>query len=280
MSLRAIFSACRNSVTHLFHTHFHVRRHFVRLPPLLSSVARQQNLTEYWREGSTSTAISTIFASDVVGQHNKIGGINFGAALVNVNSNQNYFQFHGSYYKYEKREPLGLPISRSIFKNFLQNLEGKFIKSSSKSRALIRYPTGCPRRHCTPNLLIYFILPALYGSGRSLWEPSWSSQIFMHHHILYDLFHEIYGVQEMQVTVTMAHNTELVHTLLSGVLKLGLHGNHGSGKGDVAQPQPIHWPVNDLLRNSHTVRVKRTGALSCWYDTCYIIPLLLGSGIT
>ena len=62
----------------------------------------------------------------------------------------------------------------------------------------------------------------------------------MHHHILYDLFHEIYGVQEMQVTVTMAHNTELVHTLLSGVLKLGLHGNHGSGKGDVAQPQPIH----------------------------------------
>ena len=84
MSLRAIFSACRNSVTHLFHTHFHVRRHFVRLPPLLSSVARQQNLTEYWREGSTSTAISTTFASDVVGKHNKIGGINFGAALVIV----------------------------------------------------------------------------------------------------------------------------------------------------------------------------------------------------
>jgi hypothetical protein len=37
---------------------------------------------EYWREGSTSTAISTTFASDVVGQHNKIGGITFGAALV------------------------------------------------------------------------------------------------------------------------------------------------------------------------------------------------------
>jgi hypothetical protein len=37
---------------------------------------------EYWWEGSTSTAISTTFASDVVGQHNKIGGINFGAALV------------------------------------------------------------------------------------------------------------------------------------------------------------------------------------------------------
>ena len=160
--------------------------------------------------------------------------------LINANSNQNYFQFHRSHYKYEKRELLGLPISRSIFKNFLKNLEGKFIKSISKSRALIHYPTGCPRRHCTPDLFIYFILPSLYGSGRSPWEHSWSSQIFMRHHILGDLFHGIHGVQEMQVTVTTAHTTELVHTLLSGVLKLGLHGNHGSGEGDVAQPQPIH----------------------------------------
>jgi len=71
-------------------------------------------------------------------------------------------------------------------------------------------------------------------------KPSWSSQIFMLHHILCDLFHGIHGVQEIQVSVTMAHNTELVHTLLSGGLKLGLHGNHGSGEGDTAQPQPIH----------------------------------------
>jgi len=35
--------------------------------------------------------------------------------LINANSNQNYFQFHGSHYKYEKEVPLGLPISRSIF---------------------------------------------------------------------------------------------------------------------------------------------------------------------
>ena len=67
-----------------------------------------------------------------------------------------------------------------------------------------------------------------------------SSQSFMHHHILCDFFHEIHGVQEMQVSVTVAHNTELVHTLLPGVLKLGLRGNHSSGEGDVAQPQPIH----------------------------------------
>jgi len=71
----------------------------------------------------------------------------------------------------------------------------------------------------------------------------------------------------------------LVHRLLTGVLKLGLHGHHGSGKGDVAQPQPIHRPVNDSLRNSHKVRVKCAGALSCWNGTCYIIPLLFGSGI-
>jgi len=48
---------------------------------------------------------------------------------------------------------------------------GKFIKSSSKSGPLIHYPTGCPRRHCTPDLFLYFILPALCGSSRSLWEP-------------------------------------------------------------------------------------------------------------
>jgi hypothetical protein len=38
--------------------------------PLLSSVAQQQSLTEYWWEGVASTAMSPISASDVVGQHN------------------------------------------------------------------------------------------------------------------------------------------------------------------------------------------------------------------
>jgi len=42
---------------------------------------------------------------------------------VYVNSNQNSFQFHESHYKYEKGARLGLPIFRSIFQNFLQNLE-------------------------------------------------------------------------------------------------------------------------------------------------------------
>ena len=66
------------------------------------------------------------------------------ANLVNANSNQNYFQYHGSHYKYEKGVPLGLPISRSIFQNFLHNLDAKFIKSNSQSRALTHYPMGCP----------------------------------------------------------------------------------------------------------------------------------------
>ena len=55
---------------------------FCQTAPLLSSVARQENLKEYWREGSSSTDISPTSASDVVGQHNKIGVINFGATLV------------------------------------------------------------------------------------------------------------------------------------------------------------------------------------------------------
>ena len=37
---------------------------------------------EYWWEGSTLTAISPTPTSDVVGQHNKIGGITFRATYV------------------------------------------------------------------------------------------------------------------------------------------------------------------------------------------------------
>ena len=109
------------------------------------------------------------------------------ASLINGNSNQNYFQFHGSHYKYEKGVPLGLPISQSIFKNFLQNLEGKFIKSSSKSKALIRYPAGCPRIQSTPDLFSYLILPALCGS-RSLWEPLMDlTELYVSSHPLWPL---------------------------------------------------------------------------------------------
>ncbi len=122
------------------------------------------------------------------------------ANLINANSNQNYFQFHGSLYKYEKGEPLGLPVSRSIFKNFLQNLEGKFIKSSSKSKALIHYPMGWSRRHCTPDLFISSY-PHCMDPADPCGNPSWSSQSFMHHHILCDLFHRIHGGQDIQVSI-------------------------------------------------------------------------------
>jgi len=45
-------------------------------------VTQQHNVVEYWWEGSTSTAIPPKSASDVMGQQNTIGGITFGAALV------------------------------------------------------------------------------------------------------------------------------------------------------------------------------------------------------
>ena len=50
--------------------------------PLLPSVTWQQNATEYWWEGPASTATPPTSASNVMGQHNKIGGITFRAALV------------------------------------------------------------------------------------------------------------------------------------------------------------------------------------------------------
>ncbi len=84
----------------------------------------------------------------------------------------------------------------------------------------------------------------------------------MRHHILCDLFLGIHGVQEMQVSVKMTHNPDLVHRLLLGVLRLGLHDHHGSGEGDVAQPRQIHWPINDSLRNSHS-QGECAGALAC-----------------
>ena len=116
------------------------------------------------------------------------------ANLINPNSNKNYFQFHGSHYKY-KAYLWDCLFPRSILKNMLQNLDCKFIKSSSKSKALI-HPMGCPRRHCTPNL---FISSYLHGMDLAVpcGNPSQSSQSFMHHRILCDLFHGIHSVQQM-----------------------------------------------------------------------------------
>jgi len=43
---------------------------------------------EYCQEGSTSTFIPPTSTFDVVGQHNKIGGIIFGAALLHCNTSR------------------------------------------------------------------------------------------------------------------------------------------------------------------------------------------------
>ena len=55
---------------------------FYQTAPVLSSVTQQQNVKGYWWEGSTSIDISPISASDVMGKHNKIGGITFRAVLI------------------------------------------------------------------------------------------------------------------------------------------------------------------------------------------------------
>ena len=55
---------------------------FCRTVPLLPSVTWQQNLREYWWEGSTSTAVPPTSASDIMCQHCSKGGISFGTALI------------------------------------------------------------------------------------------------------------------------------------------------------------------------------------------------------
>ena len=68
--------------TPLLHKHFHFRHYFIKLPHycyLLQSIY----ITEYWCEGSTSTVIPPISASDIMGQHNyNTGDVTFRAALV------------------------------------------------------------------------------------------------------------------------------------------------------------------------------------------------------
>ena len=55
---------------------------FCQTALLLPPVAQQQNVTEYWWEGSASTVLPSTPASDVMGQQNETGGITFRAAFV------------------------------------------------------------------------------------------------------------------------------------------------------------------------------------------------------
>ena len=87
----------------------------------------------------------------------------------------------------------------------LSTLGTKFIKSSSKSKALIHYPTGCPRRQWTPDLFISSY-PHCMDPADPPGNLSWSSQSFTHHQILCDIFHGIHDVQEMQVSIMMSQH--------------------------------------------------------------------------
>ena len=67
-------------MTHHYFIHISMMP-FCQSAPLLPSVIQQQNVTEYWQEGSTSTAILPTPVSDVMGQCHKIRGITFRASL-------------------------------------------------------------------------------------------------------------------------------------------------------------------------------------------------------
>jgi len=57
---------------------------FCQTATLLPSVLQQQNVMEYWWEGSASAAIPPASASVIRDQCNEIGGITFGEALVDL----------------------------------------------------------------------------------------------------------------------------------------------------------------------------------------------------
>ena len=72
--------ACRDEQYHL--VSLPCQTPLCQAAPLLPSITEQQNVMEYWWEGSTSTAILPPPTSDFVGQHNNIGGITFRVALL------------------------------------------------------------------------------------------------------------------------------------------------------------------------------------------------------
>jgi len=57
---------------------------FCQTAPLLPSVTQPQNVTEYCWEHSASTAMPPTSTSEVRGQHDKIGSITFGTAIINI----------------------------------------------------------------------------------------------------------------------------------------------------------------------------------------------------
>jgi len=65
----------------LCHIISHIRHH-CQTVPLLPSVTQQQIAVGYWWKGSTSTAMSLISASNILGQHNGTRGITFRATTI------------------------------------------------------------------------------------------------------------------------------------------------------------------------------------------------------
>ena len=58
---------------------------FCQTSPLLLILIEQQNAVKYWWENSASIAISPTPTAEVMGLHNKTGGIIFGVLIGSVN---------------------------------------------------------------------------------------------------------------------------------------------------------------------------------------------------
>ena len=79
VAVRRNLELCLCTEWHTFTSHaLPCQMPFGQTAPLLPSVTQQQNITEYWWEGSASTAIPPTS----VGQHNKIWSITFRVALL------------------------------------------------------------------------------------------------------------------------------------------------------------------------------------------------------
>ena len=125
---------------------------FCQAAPLLQSVTWLQNVMKYHWEGSTSTVMWPAYTSDIMGQHNKIAGITFGALVEHsaawlLNAPSSKFNFY--YYYFLKHSK-----SWSVFMLF------GILKYNWRAKNLLNFPSETPSELLL-NYILSFCFPVL-----------------------------------------------------------------------------------------------------------------------
>ena len=78
------------------------------------------------------------------------------------------------------------------------------------------------------------------------------------------VFHSSAQIFVVVLATRSPSSLDIPHNELSGVVRSGLRGGHGSGVRDVGEPWPIQRPGKRSFKTSRTERAKCSGAPSCY----------------